>query len=104
VWWRAAEEKEPFRLQAWETMQSARGSRSAVVTMWMYGSFLSTTPRLHGHIEVDAAIKYATLCLEILYQVRRLVIDQQGITVSRLKSISVGGEAVSEWRRMICGP
>jgi hypothetical protein len=48
--------------------------------------------------------KYATLCLEILYQVRRLVIDQQGITVSRLKSISLGGEAVSERRRMICGP
>jgi hypothetical protein len=57
----------------------------------MYGSFLSTTPKLHGNIEVDAAIKYAALCLEILDQVRRLVIDQQGLMASRLKTISLGG-------------
>jgi hypothetical protein len=86
------EEKEHLRLQAWETMQPARGSRSAAVTMDVrFLPIYSTIPKLHGHIEVDAAIKYAALCLEILGQVRRLVIDQQGITTSRLKPISLSG-------------
>jgi hypothetical protein len=71
-------------------MQPARGSRSAAVTLDV--RFLPIyNPEVTRAFRSRRCHKYAALCVEILDQVRRLVIDQQGITASRLKTISLGG-------------